>query len=168
MARSTAHWIFERPAQQATCHRASSEARDFKTRSVLCHSLVVDSTFEQSENVTIAVVSLSSCCWPASRGVVYEVILIGSKFVLLHAHYWYCLDFLWVCELTVSNSCILVTLFHEILWHQTYMYLCIIIYNLCIAVSFMWGSLRLGPVIVSLLVFVIYNNNIIILVCHGI
>ena len=33
-----------------------------ETRSVLCYSLVVDSTFEQSENVAIAVVSSSSCC----------------------------------------------------------------------------------------------------------
>ena len=53
-------------------------------RSVLCHSLVVDSTFKLSENVAIAVVSLSTCCWPALRDVVYEV--TGSKFVLLHAH----------------------------------------------------------------------------------
>ena len=39
---------------------------------------------KQSENVAIAVVSLSSCCLPASRGVVYKV--VGSKFVLLHVH----------------------------------------------------------------------------------
>ena len=45
---------------------------------------MVDSTFEQSEKFAIAVVSSSSCYLPASRGVVYEV-LIGSKFVLLHA-----------------------------------------------------------------------------------
>ena len=68
---------FERPAQQATATEPQAKR---ETRSVLRHSLVVDLTelgrchysgeFEQ-------------CYWPASRGVVYEVILIGSKFVLL-------------------------------------------------------------------------------------
>ena len=48
-------------------HQASSEAGD-----------------QQSEKVAIAVVSLSSCCWPVSRGVVYEV--VGLKLVLLHAN----------------------------------------------------------------------------------
>ena len=33
-----------------------------ETRSVLCHSLVVDLMFKQNENVAIAVVSSSSCC----------------------------------------------------------------------------------------------------------
>ena len=47
-------------------------------------SLAVDLTFEQSENFAIVVASLSSCSWPALKGVVYEV--IGSKFVLLLAH----------------------------------------------------------------------------------
>ena len=53
-------------------------------------SLMVDSTFKESENVTIAyflVVSLSTCYWPASRGVVYAI--IDSKFVPLlvtHVH----------------------------------------------------------------------------------
>ena len=77
--------------------------------------------FKQSENVTIAVVSLSSCCWPASRGVVYE--LIGSKFMLLHVHCtnsWHtardCLDFLWVCELTVVHISHIIPW----LWHHTY------------------------------------------------
>ena len=90
----------------------------------LIWSSCVDSMFKQSENVTIAVVSLSSCCWPASRGVVYE--LIGSKFMLLHVHCtnsWHtardCLDFLWVCELTVVHISHIIPW----LWHQTYMYL---------------------------------------------
>ena len=43
-----------------------------------------DSMFEQSENIAIAVASSSSCCWPALRGVVYAI--LGSKFMLLHAH----------------------------------------------------------------------------------
>ena len=47
---------FKRPVQKATEPRVKREMR-----SVLCHSLVVDSTFKQSENVTIAVVSLSTC-----------------------------------------------------------------------------------------------------------
>ena len=42
--------------------RATEPRAKRETRSVLCHSLVVDSTFEQSENVAIAVVSSSSCC----------------------------------------------------------------------------------------------------------
>ena len=42
--------------------RATEPQAKRETRSVLCHSLMVDSTFEQSENVAIAVVSLSSCC----------------------------------------------------------------------------------------------------------
>ena len=57
--------------------------------------------------------------WHTSRGVVYTI--ISSKFVLLHVHCtctnglgrWYCLAFLWVCELTVNNSCILATLSHD-------------------------------------------------------
>ena len=48
MAQSTAR--FERPAEQATEPRAKQE-----TRSILFHSLVVDSTFE---NIAIVVVSL--------------------------------------------------------------------------------------------------------------
>ena len=40
---------FDRPARQATEPRAKREAM-----SALCHGLVVDSTFEQSEKVTIA------------------------------------------------------------------------------------------------------------------
>ena len=39
---------FDRPAQQATEPRAKREAI-----SALCHGLVVDSTFERSENVAI-------------------------------------------------------------------------------------------------------------------
>ena len=49
-----------------------------ETRSILCHSVVVDLTFE---HVAVAVAILSSCCLPALRGVVYEV-----KFMLLHVH----------------------------------------------------------------------------------
>ena len=66
---------FERPAQQAT---ATEPRAKRETRSVLRHSLVVDST-----DVAIAVAGFEQCYLPASRGVVYEVILIGSKFVLL-------------------------------------------------------------------------------------
>ena len=40
---------FDRPARQATELRAKREAM-----STLCHGLVVDSMFEQSENVAIA------------------------------------------------------------------------------------------------------------------
>ena len=43
---STAH--FDRPARQATEPRAKREAM-----SALCHGLVIDSTFERSENVAI-------------------------------------------------------------------------------------------------------------------
>ena len=42
----------------------------------------VDSTFEQSENIALAhflVVSLSSCYWPAVRGVAYAI--LGFKFI---------------------------------------------------------------------------------------
>ena len=39
---------FDKPAQQATEPRAKQEAMF-----ALCHGLVVDSTFEQSENVAI-------------------------------------------------------------------------------------------------------------------
>ena len=46
LERSAAH--FDRPAQQANKPRAKRQAR-----SVFCHSLVVDSTFMQSENITI-------------------------------------------------------------------------------------------------------------------
>ena len=67
---------FERPVQQATEPQAKRE-----TRSILCHSVVVDLIFE---HVAIAVAISSSCCLPALRGVVYEV--IGSKFMLLHVH----------------------------------------------------------------------------------
>ena len=70
---------FERPAQHAG-HVPPSLERS-KMRCVLYHSVVVDLTFEQSENV---VVSSSSCYWPALRDVVYKV--IGSKFSLLHVH----------------------------------------------------------------------------------
>ena len=43
---------------------------------------LIDSTFERSENITLAhflMVSSSSCCWPAVRGVAYAI--LGSKFV---------------------------------------------------------------------------------------
>ena len=46
-------------------------ARKREAMSALCHGLVVDSTFERSENV---MVNLSSCSWPAVRGVVYTII----------------------------------------------------------------------------------------------
>ena len=42
--------------------RATEPRAKQETRSVVCHSLVVDSTFKQSENVAIAVMSSSSCC----------------------------------------------------------------------------------------------------------
>ena len=71
-------------------HWASSKAKgDWGLFFVVpVNYLGVDSTFEQSENIAITVVSSSSCCWPASRGVVY--VIIGSKFMLLssvHVHY---------------------------------------------------------------------------------
>ena len=47
-ARGASATCFDRPAQQATELRAKREAM-----SALCHRLVVDSTFEQSENVAI-------------------------------------------------------------------------------------------------------------------
>ena len=79
MAQSAAR--FERPgllSMQATCHRASSEARD----DACCLSQSGGRfNVEQSENVTVTVVSSNRY---ASRGVVHEV--IGSKFMLLHAH----------------------------------------------------------------------------------
>ena len=57
-------------------HRALSKTRGIKP----VNNLVVDSTFEQSKKVVIAMVSLRCCCccWP---GVVYAI--IGSKFMLL-------------------------------------------------------------------------------------
>ena len=110
---------------QETCSACRPSATEpwakQETRSVLCHSVVVDSTFEQSEKVAIAVVSLSSCCWPALRGVVYEV--IGSKFVLLHVHCtngWHTAREMTLLRFslsmwanTMSNSCILATLSHD-------------------------------------------------------
>ena len=56
------------------------------------NSLVVDSTFEQSENIAIAyflVVSSSSCCWPAV-GVWLAYTIIGSKFVSLSSTHIHC------------------------------------------------------------------------------
>ena len=50
---------FDRPARQATEPRAKRKAMP-----ALCHGLVVDSTFERSENVAV---SLSSYSWPAVR-----------------------------------------------------------------------------------------------------
>ena len=86
----------------------------------------VDSTLEQSENVTIAcflVVSSSSCCWPAVGDVAYA--RVGSKFIHLssaHAHYtngqsWhagYCLDLLWACTVYLMHISNIIPL----LWHQ--------------------------------------------------
>ena len=40
--------------------RATEPRAKQEMRSVLCHSLMIDSTFKQSENVAIAVVSLNS------------------------------------------------------------------------------------------------------------
>ena len=51
---------------QATEPQAKREAR-----SVLYHTLVVDSMFEQNNNVAI---TSSSCSWPAVRGMVYAII----------------------------------------------------------------------------------------------
>ena len=51
------------------------------------NSLVVDSTFEQSENVAIVRFLVVSSSWPAMRGAAYAI--IGSKFGPLssaHAH----------------------------------------------------------------------------------
>ena len=55
MARSATR--FERPAQHAGRPRATKPRAERETRPVLCHSVVVDSAFKQSENVAIAVVS---------------------------------------------------------------------------------------------------------------
>ena len=58
---------FDRPARQATEPRAKREAM-----SALCYGLVVDSTFEQSENERRHyTVSLISYSWPAMRRVVF-------------------------------------------------------------------------------------------------
>ena len=60
---------FDRPARQATEPRAKREAM-----SALCHGLVVDSTFELSENFAITLhytVSLINYSWPPVRGVVF-------------------------------------------------------------------------------------------------
>ena len=53
---------FERPAQHAGHACATEPQAKQETRSVLCNSVVADSTLEQSENVAIAVLSPSSCC----------------------------------------------------------------------------------------------------------
>ena len=47
-ASGTSAACFDRPARQAAEPRAKREAM-----SALCHGLVVDSTFERSENITI-------------------------------------------------------------------------------------------------------------------
>ena len=63
---------FERPAP--SLERSERQGLFFV---MPVNSLVVDSTFEQSENVAIVrflVVSSSSCCWPAVRGVAYTII----------------------------------------------------------------------------------------------
>ena len=48
---------------------------------------------------------------------------VHAAFICVHAHCtywltyqlgrWYCLDFIWACELTVNSSCILATLSHD-------------------------------------------------------
>ena len=70
--RSTAR--FERPAQQATEPRAKREAR-----SILCHSLMVDSTFEQSENIAITR-PVRAAVLAGSEGCGLGHNSIGSKF----------------------------------------------------------------------------------------
>ena len=66
---------FNRPVRQATEPQAKQEVM-----SALCHGLVVDSTFEQSHHY---IMSLSSCSWPAVRGVVYTSSVLLSS---VHAH----------------------------------------------------------------------------------
>ena len=63
---------FKRPAQQATEPRTKQEVR-----SVLCHSLVVDLTFEQSENVYGEFEQLLMAC---SEGCGLRRNSTGSKF----------------------------------------------------------------------------------------
>ena len=94
--------------------RASREARD-----EVC-SLSEDSTFEQSKNVAIAVVSFSSCCIEgcgllSNRFKVHAAAC--ARHVLTALNGWYTariweIDFLWAyCEL--DDSCILATLSHD-------------------------------------------------------
>ena len=75
----------------------------------------VDSTFERSENVAPAhflVVSLSSCCWLAVRGVTYAI--LGSKFVRYYLHMRTVLTEIILFGRTVNSSCILITVSHII------------------------------------------------------
>ena len=70
---------FDRSARQATEPRAKREAM-----SALCHGLVVDSTFERSENVANHYLChyMSSYSWPAVRGVVFIcacAVLTGTR-----------------------------------------------------------------------------------------
>ena len=63
---------------------------------------LVDSTLQQSENITLAhflVVSSSSCCWPAVRGVTYTI--LGRSLLSAHVH---CTEIMGAR--TVNNSCI--------------------------------------------------------------
>ena len=110
--------------------RAKREAR-----SVLCHSLMVDSTFEQSKNVAITpcyvvyiiydyTVSSSSCSWHAVRGVAYAIIAQVQSLVLrssAHAHCTYWQSWLYMYW-TLMHAYTLDTS-HIIpwLWHQTYL-----------------------------------------------
>ena len=68
---------------QATCHWASSEARD-EVCSLSCSGGRFDVRSEREYcHCSGEFKHAAAQCWPASRGVVYEV---RSKFVLLRAH----------------------------------------------------------------------------------
>ena len=89
----------------------------------------VDSMFEQSENITIAhflVVTLSSCCWHAMRGVACTILCSAFICTCMHTctsyngqsctQSRYCL---WAC--TVNRwSCILATLSHDCVIKHTH------------------------------------------------
>ena len=55
-----------------------------ETRSVLCHSVVVDSTFKQSENVAIAVMNFEQLLLTCIEG--YGLQSNRFKVMLLHVH----------------------------------------------------------------------------------
>ena len=90
---------FDRPARQATEPRAKREAM-----SVLCHGLVVDSTFEPGVRTSVSLISYS---WPPVRGVVF----ICACAILTGTRLYY--------------SMLLVVFSHinPWLWHQTYLLL---------------------------------------------
>ena len=65
---------FDRPARQATEPRAKREAM-----SALCHGLVIDSTFEQSENVAITWQLLLACNEGCGLHLRMHAVLTGTR-----------------------------------------------------------------------------------------